>query len=271
MTATYESIAGDILTSSGYSWGQTLLDSDGSQLVIALFALILVSGIVQSLSGFGFALLSASLLAATIGGAEAISTIMITGTACDIAILAMRRNVPRPDAREVFTLAGWSAPGMLAGAWLLAALPAVGLQIFVAATVIAAVALRLRRQERQKIVSTRWAIPAGLLSGAFSTSTSLGGPPTVYYLVHRGLKPHTMRDTMVTLSLVRLPLSVTSLLIAGVWETYEYWPALIVAALLGQLVGTQAFHRFGHSRYEHIVLGLLTVSALVSVAALTLR
>ena len=248
-----------------------MIDLDGGQLFVALFVLILVSGAVQSLSGFGFALLSAPLLAATIGGPQAISTILITGTACDIAILAMRRSVPRPDAREVLTLAGWSVPGMLAGAWLLAALPAVGLQIFVAATVIAAVLLRLRTRERQDIVSTRWAIPAGLLSGAFSTSTSLGGPPTVYYLVHRGLKPHTMRDTLVTLSLVRLPLSVIALLVAGVWETYEYWPALIVAALLGQLAGTQAFHRFGHSRYEHIVLGLLTVSAVVSVAALTLR
>jgi uncharacterized protein len=248
-----------------------VIDLEGTQLFIALFALILVSGIVQSLSGFGFALLSAPLLAATIGGPQAISTIMITGTACDIAILAMRRSVPRPDAREVLTIAGWSAPGMLAGAWLLAALPALGLQIFVAATVIAAVVLRLRTRERQGIVSNRWAIPAGLLSGAFSTSTSLGGPPTVYYLVHRGLKPHTMRDTLVTLSLVRLPLSVISLLVAGVWETYEYWPGLIAAALLGQYVGTQAFHRFGHSRYEHIVLGLLAVSALVSVAALTLH
>ncbi|MEV7229079.1 TSUP family transporter [Polymorphospora sp. NPDC051019] len=248
-----------------------MADLDGSQLLVALFALILVSGIVQSLSGFGFALLSAPLLAATIGGPQAISTILITGTACDIAILAMRRSVPRPDTREVLTLAGWSAPGMLAGAWLLAALPAVGLQVFVAATVIAAVVLRLRARARQGIVSGRWAIPAGLLSGAFSTSTSLGGPPTVYYLVHRGLKPHTMRDTLVTLSLVRLPLSVISLLVAGVWETYAYWPVLIVAALLGQHLGTQAFHRFGHARYEHIVLALLTAAALVSVAAIILR
>jgi uncharacterized membrane protein YfcA len=247
-----------------------LIDLDSGQLFVALFALILVSGVVQSLSGFGFALLSAPLLTATLGGPEAVSTIMITGTACDIAILAMRRNLPRPDAREVLTIAGWSAPGMLAGAWLLATLPAVGLQLFVAGVVIAAVVLRLRTQERQIIASKRWAVPAGLLSGALSTSTSLGGPPTVYYLVHRGLGPHTMRDTLVSLSLIRLPLSVISLLIAGAWETYELWPALIVAALLGQYVGTQAFHRFGHSRYEHIVLGLLTISAFVSVVALGL-
>lgn len=241
---------------------------DGGTLLGALFGLIFVSAVLQSLSGFGFALLSAPLLAATIGGAEAVSTIIITGTVCDVAILAMRRSVPRPVAREVWALAGWSVPGMLAGAWLLAWLPASGLQIFVACVVIGAVVLRLRSRERGVVVRPVWAVPAGLLSGALSTSTSLGGPPSVYYLVHRDLKPHAMRDTLVTVSLVRLPLSVASLALAGTWETYEHWLPLVGAALLGQLVGSKAFHTFGSARYERVVLCLLVASALVSVAAL---
>jgi uncharacterized membrane protein YfcA len=240
---------------------------DGGWLLAGLFALILLSGVVQSLSGFGFALLSAPLLAAAVGGPAAVSTIMITGTACDVAILAMRRTLPRPDRREVFTLAAWSAPGMLAGAWLLAALPAVGLQVFVAAVVVSAVVLRLRTRRRGVVVDGRWAVPAGFASGALGTSTSLAGPPVVYYLVHRDLGPHAMRDTLVALSLIRLPLSVVSLVTAGVWETYEHWPVLVAAALLGQGLGAWAFHRL-HARYERIVLVLLTAAASVSVAAL---
>lgn len=80
-----------------------------------------------------------------------------------------------------------------------------------------------------------------------------------------------MRDTLVTVSLVRLPLSVTALALAGTWETYEHWLPLIVAALLGQLVGARAFHAFGSSRYERVVLWLLVASALVSVGALVVR
>jgi len=180
---------------------------DGAVLVGALFGLIFVSAALQSLSGFGYALLSAPLLTATIGGAEAVSTIIITGTVCDLAILAMRRSVPRPVGREVWALAGWSVPGMLVGAWLLAWLPATGLQIFVACVVIGAVLLRLRSRERGVVVRPGWAVPAGFLSGALSTSTSLGGPPSVYYLVHRDLTPHAMRDTLVTVSLMRRSLS----------------------------------------------------------------
>ncbi|GAB2506292.1 hypothetical protein GCM10027063_51830 [Promicromonospora xylanilytica] len=241
---------------------------DSGVLFGALFGLILVSAVLQSLSGFGFALLSAPVLAATIGGAEAVSTIILTGTACDVAILAMRRSVPRPVGREVWALAGWSVPGMLAGAWLLAALPAAGLQVFVAGVVLAAVVLRLRSRERGVVVRPAWAVPAGLLSGALSTSTSLGGPPSVYYLVHRGLTPQAMRDTLVTVSLVRLPLSVAALVLAGTWETYALWLPLVGAALLGQLVGSRVFHAFGSARYERVVLGLLVASALVSVGAL---
>ncbi|MFD2797408.1 sulfite exporter TauE/SafE family protein [Promicromonospora vindobonensis] len=241
---------------------------DGGLLLSALFGLIFVSAVLQSLSGFGFALLSAPVLAATVGGAEAVSTIIITGTVCDVAILAMRRSVPRPVGREVSALAGWSVPGMLVGAWLLGALPATGLQIFVACVVLGAVVLRLRSRERGVVVRPAWAVPAGILSGALSTSTSLGGPPSVYYLVHRDLAPHAMRDTLVTVSLVRLPLSIAALVLAGTWETYEHWLPLVGAALLGQLVGARAFHAFGSARYERVVLGLLVTSALVSVGAL---
>lgn len=248
-----------------------MADLGGGPLLAALFALILVSAAVQSLSGFGFALLSAPLLAVAVGGPMTVSTILITGTACDVAILAMRRSMPRPETREVLHLAAWSAPGMIAGAWLLAALPAVGLQVFIAAVVIGAVVLRWRTRRRQVLVSRRWAAAAGTLSGALSTSTSLAGPPAVYYLAHRGLKPDAMRDTLVSLSVVRLPLSVVSLLVAGVWEVYEFWPVLVVAALLGQFAGAHAFHRFGRARYEHIMLGLLTTAAIISIAALPIR
>lgn len=245
-----------------------MIDLFGDHLLVTLVVLILVSAMVQSLSGFGYALLSAPLLTATIGGPEAVSTITITGTACNVAILAMRRTVPRPDGKEALSLAAWSVPGVLAGAWLLAALPRTGLQLFVAAVVIAAVVLRLLPGDRRTVASRRWALPAGLLSGALSTATTLSGPPLVYYLVHRGLSPHTMRDTLVTLSLALLPLSIASLAIAGVWRTYEHWPALTVAALVGQAIGARAFHRFGHARYEHIVLVLLSVAAVSSVVVL---
>jgi hypothetical protein len=115
-----------------------------------------------------------------------------------------------------------------------------------------------------------WAGAAGFTSGVLSTATSLGGPPTVLYLAHRGLAPRMMCDTLVSLSLLRLPLGLLALATAGVWEVYEHWLPLIVAALAGQFLGTMAFHRFAGSHYDRIVVTLLAASvfaALVAVGA----
>ncbi len=76
-----------------------------------------------------------------------------------------------------------------------------------------------------------------------------------------------MRDTLVTLSLVRLPLSLVALATAGVWEVYEHWLALIAAALVGQFLGTMAFHRFAGSHYDRIVVMLLAASACAALVA----
>jgi uncharacterized membrane protein YfcA len=244
--------------------------SPESALLAGIFALILVSAALQSLSGFGFALLSVPILVVMIGGPQTVSTVLITGTACDLAILALRRSVPRPAGREVWVLGLWSAPGMLAGAWLLGILPSRWLQIFVACLVILTVVLRARSSGAPRAHTVRrsgWAGAAGFTSGALSTATSLGGPPTVLYLAQRGLAPRTMRDTLVTLSLVRLPLSLLALATAGVWEVYEHWLPLIAAALAGQFLGAMAFHRFAGTHYDRIVVTLLAASAFAALVA----
>ncbi|PVG81019.1 hypothetical protein DDE18_19500 [Nocardioides gansuensis] len=78
-----------------------------------------------------------------------------------------------------------------------------------------------------------------------------------------------MRDTLVALSLARLPLSVIALAAAGVWEVYPAWPWLIVAALAGQVAGTHLFRRFTASRYDKVVMALLLISALSALGAAT--
>lgn len=237
--------------------------------LLALCLLIFVSATLQSISGFGYALLSAPILTAVLGGPLAVSTVLITGTACDLAILSMRRRLPRPVSGEVRRLALWSVPGMAAGSVLLAQLPARWLQVFVALVVVAAVVMRVRSEPSQQAVPSTWAAGADFTSGALSTSTSLGGPPTVLYLSHRNHTPHVMRDTLAALSLARLPVSVIALAAAGVWEVYPAWPLLIVAALVGQVVGAHLFHRFAASRYDKVVMGLLLVSALSAAGAAT--
>ena len=106
----------------------------------ALIAAVLVlSAALQTSTGFGFALLSAPVLAALVGPVEAVSTIVATGVVVDVLVLAADGRRPQPRGRDVLSLGLWSAPGLVGGALLLRVLPNAVLQLVVAAAVLFAV------------------------------------------------------------------------------------------------------------------------------------
>lgn len=240
-------------------------------LLVALCLLMAVSSALQTATGFGFAILSAPVGAVLLdSAAAAVSTVLVVGTAVDLLILFLRRRPPAPRWDEVAILGVSSLPGLALGAYLLVVLPQPVLMVIIAAAVMTAIGLRVaaRRADRPAVAASRkWGAAAGLLSGALATSTTLGGPPTVYYLTHRPYGPSTVRDTLVALNLVRLPLSVVALAIGGVLVVIPGIAWLILSALLGFAVGDRVFRAMNPGRYEVFVLALLALAALVAVAS----
>ncbi|WP_299037451.1 sulfite exporter TauE/SafE family protein [uncultured Pseudokineococcus sp.] len=238
-------------------------------LLVALSLLVAVSSALQTATGFGFAILSAPLGAVLLHSpAAAVTTVVIVGTAVDLLVLLLRRRPPAPRWDEVAVLGISSLPGLALGAYLLVVLPQRLLMIVIAAAVLVAIAFRVasrRAGQAAKPASRRWGAVAGLLSGALATSTTLGGPPTVYYLTHRPHGPATVRDTLVTLNLVRLPLSVTALAIGGVLVLIPGLGWLVLSALAGFFAGDRIFRALDPGRYEVLVLALLCLAALVAV------
>jgi uncharacterized membrane protein YfcA len=238
----------------------------------ALIAAVLVfSAALQTSTGFGFALLSAPLLAVLVGPVEAVSTIVATGVVVDVLVLAADGRRPQPRGLDVLSLGLWSVPGLLAGALLLRVLPNTVLQLVVAGAVLFAVGHRLRPRRARSAAAwlpERWwsAAPAGLASGVLSTATTLGGPPVVLYLTRRPRPPRETRDTLVALSLVRLPVSVAALVLAGTWVRPPGLLVLWIAVVLGHVIGRWVFARMDLARYEQAVLGALAAAALVAVA-----
>lgn len=240
-------------------------------LLVALCLLMAVSSALQTATGFGFAILSAPIGAVLLdSAAAAVSTILVVGTTIDLLVLFLRRRPPAPRWDEVGILGISSLPGLALGAYLLVVLPQPLLMVIIAVAVMTVIGLRLaaRRVGRSPVVaSRRWGAAAGLLSGALATSTTLAGPPTVYYLTHRPYGPSTVRDTLVTLNLVRLPLSVVALAVGGVLVLIPGIAWLILSALLGFAVGDRAFRAMNPGRYEAYVLAVLALAAMVAVAS----
>src|SRR5919108_2778796 len=138
-------------------------------------AAIAAGAALQSATGFGFSLVAAPLVFATVGPEEAVGLLLVLGTEVNLLTLASERRRPRPVARECAVLLGWALPGAVAGVAALRALDPVALQVAVSAGVIATLAARRLAAGRH---TPRWAAPlAGLVSGALGTSTTTPRPP----------------------------------------------------------------------------------------------
>jgi uncharacterized protein len=239
---------------------------------VAFIAVVLVfSAALQTFTGFGFALLSAPILAATLGPAEAVATITATGVVVDVLVLVAGGQWPQPHRRDLVQLWGWSIPGLVLGAVLLTALPETVLHLVVAAAVLLAVWHRARGGTRPVPPATAdggpwWpAAVAGVTSGALSTATTLGGPPVVMYLTHRPRPARQTRDTLVALALLRLPISLGALWFSGAWVQPSALPLLWTAVAVGYLLGRFVFSRLDAARYQRAVLLTLLAAGVTAI------
>jgi uncharacterized membrane protein YfcA len=227
-------------------------------------AAVAAGAALQSATGFGFSIVAAPLVFATVGPEEAVGLLIVLGSLVNVLTLAGERRRPRPLVRECAVLLAFALPGAVAGVAVLRALDPVALQVAVSAGVVATLAAR--RLARRG--TPAWAGPiAGFAAGALTTSTTTAGPPLIVYLLGRRIEPARMRDTI---PVCFLGLSVAGALALWVTGTSGAVPdAELVAVLVpvvaaGHLAGRPLFAALVRSgRYETV----LTVVLIGSVAA----
>jgi hypothetical protein len=240
--------------------------------VIALAAAAVFAGAaLQSATGFGFALVSAPLLFAIVGPRETVTAGALLGIALNLLTLAAEGRAPRVLRRDAAALVAWSLPGLVLGAAALRELPGHLLSVLVALAVLAAVGLRrwgpVHGEVGARRSPRRWRLAAaGASSGALATSTSLSGPPLVFYLLETGAGADQMRDTLAAVFLALSILGLPVLVATGTFALPAGLGALVVAGAAGQLLGRRGFARLGGERYEAAVLALLAATALVALA-----
>jgi uncharacterized protein len=234
-------------------------------------AAVAAGATLQSATGFGFSLVAAPLVFAAVGPEEAVGLLTLLGAQVSLMTLATEGRRPQPAMRECVVLLTAAVPGAVAGVAVLRALDVVALQIAVSLGVIGTLAVRRLATGHLP----RWAgVPAGLVSGALTTSTTTSGPPLLVFLLGRELTPEQMRDT---LPVCFLGLSVIGAL--ALWATGttaaipEPWQVavLVPVTAAGQLLGRRLFARLARSgRFEPVVTGVLLASVLGGLAAAAL-
>jgi len=235
---------------------------------LAALAVFLGSGL-QSATGFGYAMFAAPILFVLLGPREAVTLGVLLGLLTNGLLLATERRRPVVLKRDAVVLVAWSVPGLVLGAIALREVPERPLSALVAVAVLAGLGMRLRGHRAVPAPPRlrAWHAPAaGASSGALATSTSLGGPPLVFYLLARAAEPAAMRDTLAAVFIVEAAIGLPVLLLTETFTVPAAAWIMLGAGVAGQVLGRRAFAWLRGERYERAVLVVLALSALGALA-----
>jgi len=198
-------------------------------LALAVAATAVFAGaVLQGAVGFGLALVATPVLLI-------VDTRLVPGpiilAALVLTVLTAWRDWQAIDFQGLkWGLIG-RAPGTLAGAGLLAILPADRLEVSLGALVLLAVAISVSGVRLDP--SPRTLLGAGLLSGFMGTASSIGGPPIA--LVYQHAPGSRLRGTLGVYFVVGGAMSLAAIAAVGRFGAYELKSglALIPAVVLG--------------------------------------
>ena len=239
---------------------------------IVVFAIVVAfaAATVQSVTGFGFSLTLAPLLAAAWEPKAAVPVSLLLALATNIVLLTQVRG--QVTFRRLPGLYLGLLIGVPLGVLFLEQVDADTLQIAVGAVVFAATVL-LYLQPSIDAGHDPFALRlgAGMMSGALGSATSMNGPPVVLYLLGRETEIDRYRATMLAYFLPSGVLAVTALVLVGRVDAdvLIVAGAALPAVVAGILTGGWLRTHLNPERFRRAVVGVLIATS-ISVTVLAI-
>jgi hypothetical protein len=224
---------------------------------LLLFGIIFLAALLQTTSGFGFALMAMPLAALVIGVKAAAPLVALVGfTLYAVNLIRYRRGF---DRRVALPLAIAAALGVPFGVWALSNLDEHVVKSVLGVILIAYGLYSLWRPHTAPLRSDLWAYPAGFLAGVLGGAFNTPGPPVIVYGNLKQWPRNLFRSTLQALFLFSSTLVIASHAVAGnltrpVWTTYLL---LVPALLLGVWAGAYVDRRISNERFRVLVLALI--------------
>jgi uncharacterized protein len=229
--------------------------------VVAVSILIVaMASCSQTISGFGFTLVSVPLLAIVMPPLQAVSLAILIST--PLAIIRSKRewkDVYWPSAKRLGLA---SLIGMPLGVAITSHLPDRPLRLIIGiAVAIAGAALATGFRIRSESPGVE--LIAGFVSGVLATTTGTNGPPLVIAMHGRRIAPVIFRATLVV---VYLFANVVSLALFWYYgrlsgNAVKLTGITFVPMLLGNTLGTWLVPKVDDKLFHRLILGLLFLSA----------
>jgi uncharacterized protein len=234
-------------------------------------AAALVGALVQSATGFGFALILSPALFAVLDPYEAITTMLLLGPPLNVLVLldSGRHEVHMGRLAPMLLAA---VPGLALGVLALEVLSKPVLQAAVGAAVVLAAGWQMHHRASSVAPPASGRAPAwaaGLVSGALTTSISISGPPIVLWLEALGLRPAELRASLAASFLaLNLAGGVVVVVAGGTGAVrLDVLAPLFALTLVGHALGVRAFRRLAGPRFSLVALGLVVCAGLASLVA----
>ncbi len=226
--------------------------------------MVFVAAAAQSLTGFGFALVLVPLLSLVWDprSVVVVSTILNGLLSISITFQLRRHIVP---SRVGLLLAG-AVVGLPLGLVVLATLDPALLRVLIGILVVM-FGLLIYFGAVSPLKARGWPLIAtGLLSGILQSSTSMGGPPAVIYLMSQRYNKLAVRSTLLGFFGPLCLLAVVGFALAGMIrrDTLLVSVAMVPATLLGIYVGNAAFRRVSSEMFRAVVAMLIVVAGVLS-------
>ncbi len=210
----------------------------------ATASIVALAYVVYGLTGFGASIVAIPLLAHLFPLRFAVPLMLLFDLGAGLLLgLRHHRIVER---RELLRLAPWLLAGMAGGVTLLVHAGERWLLLLLGSFVLAYASWSLLSRAKPQPVSTYWALPTGLVGGAFTALFGTGGPIYTIYLARRLADKNVLRASIGVLifctALVRLVLFTGS----GLYSQPGLLPLALVllpAAYLGFVGGCRMHAR----------------------------
>lgn len=226
---------------------------------VFIVSIVVFAAFVQSLSGFGFAVIIMPLITFVLGLQTAAPMVALTAlTVYAINLVRYRRGI---NPQEVLRLGAASVLGVPVGVWVLTNVDETLIKGVMGLILVAYAVNALVRPTTQWVPSRMWVYPAGFLAGCLGGAYNTPGPPAIVYGSLRQWPKDEFRAAMQSLFLVSGLVVVGSHYIAHhlTQEVLTYYLYAVPALALGILAGSLVDRRVDGQRFRTIVTGMILV------------
>jgi uncharacterized membrane protein YfcA len=219
-------------------------------------------------TGFGYAIITAPLLALVLGAKETVMLVMLTGLVIRLFLVRATRN--QGSFKAILSIVTASVIGAIPGAYVMTQISNEGLKLCIGVLLLLFTGFLWKNYslpvKHNKVIESL----IGFVSGFLSTTTGINGPPVVLYYLNSKAEENRV-EFRANLTRYFLLINIFSIIfsyLAGTLKLAELWlhTLLSIPALyIGFQFGERLFHRISSTmlRKGSLVMVLLSSLAMI--------